>query len=134
MKHVFKSQKEELAKIIQTFPSEVVMKGECPVWNSNSWTYPKDLISHLNLRCLNYVNTILYLVSNNSTRNVTFAIIHFWQLRHSDCSQYFIYIKRNWTLLLRTAFFWVTGITQQLVLNDIDNIFRMEPIFVLKRR
>jgi len=31
MKQVFKGQKEELAKIIQTFQSEVVMKGECPV-------------------------------------------------------------------------------------------------------
>jgi hypothetical protein len=89
-------------KLYKTFPSEVVTKGECPVWNLNSRMFPKGLSSHLNLRCLNYVNTNLYLVSINSTRNVTFATIHSWKLRHSDCSQYFIHIIRNWTLVLKT--------------------------------
>jgi len=38
-----------------------------------------------------------------------------------------MHIKRNGTMVVRTAFFWVTK--QQLVLKVIDNIFKMEPIF-----
>jgi len=79
------------------------------------------------LCCLNYVNTNLYLSSVNSTRNGTFATILSLNLRPSDFSQSFMHIQRNGTLVLRTAFFWVT--TQQLFLKVIDTILKMETIF-----